>query len=264
MRNYLSIIKSYESFCLAKGGDPLALQTIHAWLTELSCNGLKPSSRKIYIYAMRSYYDFLCDTQPDTYKVNPFVKVRTPKVVKPIPREAPLPGVLSAIENLSTSSYSGCLARTILSFILYTGARISEVVNVRTSDFICGMSQVVLNGKGNKQRVVPISQKFLIEYDRLKVRASTSSPYAFVREGYYRMSVRDCYEIVHSSLMNHVPAGLAHPHAVRHTFATTLLRHGVSLLHIQRLLGHSSLETTAIYLSADSSVFGSEIENAFR
>jgi len=138
--------------------------------------------------------------------------------------------------------------RAILELLYATGMRAAEIVGLDDADVHPFKPFLTITGKGNKQRVVFFghSARIQLEHYRNTARpqiARADEPALFVNAQGSRLSVRGLQLIVkrHTNPM-------CHPHTFRHAFATHLLENGASLRHIQELLGHSSLQTTAIYL----------------
>jgi site-specific recombinase XerD len=190
------------------------------------------SSMARKIATLRSFYKFL--VQMDYIVKNPTEKIETPK------REVKTPKVLSTqqVKRLLAGT-DNIRDKTILMFFLYTGARLSELLNLTWKDIDFTDKTVKLYGKGRKERIVPLHpelEKTLKYYGRF-----FKGPHVF------DVSKRRVQQIVEEAGRR---IGVkTHCHMLRHTFATNLLRNGVDLRTIQVLLGHSKLDTTQIYLT---------------
>lgn len=150
-------------------------------------------------------------------------------------------------------SVSNLKHKAILSTIYSSGLRISELVNLRISDIISSEMKIrVRNGKGNKERYSILSTKNLsllrLYWKKYGHKNYSKDDYLFIGRNNKPISKRSI-ELVMSKAVK--KAGIdknATPHSLRHSFATHLMNHGVDLIVIQTLLGHSSLKATAIYL----------------
>ena len=125
------------------------------------------------------------------------------------------------------------------------GLRVSEVVNLRVADIDFERSTVIINGKGNKQRLVMLPS--LLSPDLLRyIELEKSDNYIFSgRTGKY--SIKSVQKIFEYAIKGTKIQKMATCHSLRHSFATHLLESGVDIRYIQQLLGHSKLQTTQVY-----------------
>jgi site-specific recombinase XerD len=141
---------------------------------------------------------------------------------------------------------------TVITLILHTGLRVSEVSNLRVSDLLLTerkASLTVRAGKGRKQRVVPINaeaRRLLDEW--LTVRPDIGCEMLFIGQRGEPMQVRSA-QLAVSRIAGDAGLDDVTPHHLRHTFAKTLLNNGVSLEKVAALLGHESLDTTRLYVT---------------
>ncbi len=150
---------------------------------------------------------------------------------------------------------------TMICVLYETGARVSEFINIKLDDLNLGEnSSITLYGKGNKVRIVPISQELvkLINKYLKEVYIDYRDGYLFYsthKVKYFRNSINKLIiKIVselktkHSNEFN----GIYHPHSFRHSKATHLYNNGTPLLYVKEFLGHSTLNSTEIYATPDS------------
>jgi len=171
--------------------------------------------------------------------------------------ELKLPEVISVsqidsmINYYNHNSFLNSRNLTIIDFIYSTGSRVSEVINVNISDIDTKESFVRLEGKGSKQRIVPLGSLLvnnLTEY--IKLRDSIEkleSNKLFLSKSYKKLDRSAIFRIVKSTALK---LGLdvdLHPHTLRHSAATHMLERGCDLRTVQEFLGHSSVSTTQIY-----------------
>ena len=205
------------------------------------------------ISSLRSFYKFL--VRENYVKINPFVKVRTPKLVKKLPvflEELEINELL----KLPGTDELGLRDQALLEILYATGCRVSELVGLTLERIDLGNQYVLLLGKGNKERIVPVGvpavkaveeylnksrnhlmQKFRVgEHNKLFVNYRG----ACLTDRSVRRILNKYIDLL--ALHKHVS-----PHVIRHTFATHLLEHGADLRAVQELLGHANLSTTQIY-----------------
>jgi integrase/recombinase XerD len=192
-------------------------------------------------------------------------------------RKEMIPNFLNESEVARMVEASRAVSRdyAILMTLSYTGVRVSELCNldVEDVDFVAGTVRV-LYGKGDKQRIVILDQKnaeALKEYlgkrprPRLEAAAgpggSKRQP-LFLSERANRVDPRGVERLVRRYAATAGIAKKVTPHTLRHTLATTLLRRGVDIRHIQQLLGHASVATTQIYTHVDDVSLRSAISKA--
>ena len=141
--------------------------------------------------------------------------------------------------------------KTIIDFMYSTGCRVSELINVEESDIDIEEAFVRLEGKGSKQRIVPLGSKVLINLEnylplRTKDRKNKNNK-LFISKSYKNLDRTAVFRIIKST---GVKAGInkeLYPHILRHSAATHMLEGGCDLRTVQEFLGHSSVSTTQIY-----------------
>ena len=171
--------------------------------------------------------------------------------------EKKLPNVLSPneidilIDFYDHDVFISSRNKTIIDFMYSTGCRVSELINVEESDIDIEEAFVRLEGKGSKQRIVPLGSKVLINLEsylplRNKDRKSKNNK-LFISKSYKNLDRTAVFRIIKST---GVKAGIhkeLYPHILRHSAATHMLEGGCDLRTVQEFLGHSSVSTTQIY-----------------
>ena len=171
--------------------------------------------------------------------------------------EKKLPNVLSPseigilIDFYDHDLFISSRNKTIIDFMYSTGCRVSELINVEESDIDIEEAFVRLEGKGSKQRIVPLGSKVLINLEsylplRNKDRKSKNNK-LFISKSYKNLDRTAVFRIIKST---GVRAGIhkeLYPHILRHSAATHMLEGGCDLRTVQEFLGHSSVSTTQIY-----------------
>jgi integrase/recombinase XerD len=155
------------------------------------------------------------------------------------------------INYFDHSSFLNSRNKTIIDFIYSTGSRVSEVINVNLSDIDLKESFVRLEGKGAKQRIVPLGSLLINNLnDYIKFRESIKnikSSKLFLSKSFKSLDRTAVFRLVKST---GIKLGLStdlHPHTLRHSAATHMLEGGCDLRTVQEFLGHSSVSTTQIY-----------------
>ena len=214
----------------------------------LGLRGDAPLTIRRKLSAIASFYAFLQDTGQIT--LNPARGVPLPKIAKALPACLSDEQVRRLLEAVHTPWH-----RAVISLLLFAGLRRSEVAAITLDDLDLETGQLLVRGKGTKQRVVPL-MSVVVEAIReyLSCRPQTKSPHLFVS----RVGGRPIHGRVVGRMLARVleEAGLDQegitPHRIRHTFATQLIRNGVDVRTVHELLGHADLQTTARYLHSDT------------
>ena len=171
--------------------------------------------------------------------------------------EKKLPSVLSPneidilIDFYDHDVFMSSRNKTIIDFMYSTGCRVSELINVEESDIDIEEAFVRLEGKGSKQRIVPLGSKVVINLEnylplRNKDRKNKNNK-LFISKSYKNLDRTAVFRIIKST---GVKAGInkeLYPHILRHSAATHMLEGGCDLRTVQEFLGHSSVSTTQIY-----------------
>ena len=222
-------------------------QDIRAWLIYMIDTGLSPRSVNRKIATLSTFYKFLL--KKGIIEKSPADKLQALKTPKSLPafvKENELETLLNQTEF--SSDYVGQRDRVILELLYGTGIRLSELINLKLLDIDFGKKVIVVLGKRNKQRVIPLSAT-LIELLQTHFQSFPIVPIEYVirtvkGEKSYPMLI---YRIVNQYLSVGTSADKKSPHVLRHTFATHLLEHGAELNAIKDLLGHASLAATQVY-----------------
>jgi integrase/recombinase XerC len=195
--------------------------------------------------AVRSFLRFL--VRRGEIGVNAAAAVRGPRA------ERRLPGILTQaqLQELLRSpgdDAQSLRATAILETLYGSGLRASELVGLNIDDIDFAADAVRVRGKGGKERIVPIGREERAALERyLATRTAQDAAAVFLNRQGGRLSTRAVQTIVKRALSRVAVAAAAHPHALRHAFATHLLERGADLRAVQELLGHSSLSTTQVY-----------------
>lgn len=230
--------------------DEVDLSIARTYLFYLNKVGLSKSSISRHISSLRHYYEFLLENK--RIDGNPFKNLRMPKKDKYLPKVINETDMTHFFEILYTSDEPLHQRDQVLFELLYgSGLRVSEVVQLNLSD-VAHKEFIRVLGKGNKERIVPLSKKSIeilekyLNEGRTKIQKTESNALLLNYRG-ERLTRRGVIYIIDQyiekgALMYHIS-----PHSFRHSFATHLLDHGADLKLIQELLGHSSLATTQVY-----------------
>ena len=265
-----SLIDSYKDFLIYEKG--LSENTVSAYLSDINkvsgkeeyfdiekflpSTYLKSSKNKNYSGSTKkriqsSINQFLKYLIDENYIAN--IEMNNISIMT----EKKLPNVLSPneidilIDFYDHDVFISSRNKTIIDFMYSTGCRVSELINVEVSDIDIEEAFVRLEGKGSKQRIVPLGSKVVINLEnylplRNKDRKNKNNK-LFISKSYKNLDRTAVFRIIKST---GVKAGInkeLYPHILRHSAATHMLEGGCDLRTVQEFLGHSSVSTTQIY-----------------
>lgn len=208
---------------------------------------LAASSAARALVAVRGLHKFA--VREGLVALDPAREVKPPAAPRRLPKALPVDDVLRLLETPS-----GLRDRALLEVLYSTGARISEAVGLDLDDIDAAERTVLLDGKGGKQRLVPIGRPALDALDAYLVRArpglaagGRGSPAVFLNVRGGRLSRQSAWQTLKVAAERAGLTASVSPHTLRHSFATHLLEGGADVRVVQELLGHASVTTTQIY-----------------
>lgn len=240
------------------------LPDIHEFSAMMVDVGISPVSLSRILSGVRSFYHFL--VLSDVLEVNPTELLEYPKKPKRLPDVLSVDEI-DAIESvIDLSQPEGQRNKAIIETLFSCGLRVSELVNLKISNMYLDDEFIKVEGKGSKQRLVPISEQAIHEIqlyflDRNLIDiAPEYQDYVFVSHRRKKPLTRVMVFIMIKNLVEKADIKkTVSPHTFRHSFATSLLEGGANLRAIQAMLGHESIATTQIYTHIDTSHLREEI-----
>lgn len=224
---------------------------LSAYLGYLNDLGLQSTSISRKLATLRSFYQFLYKERLIDYNIAKDVEL--PKRSQYLPRVLSIQEMKTLLDSLPTTTLLDFRNKVMLELMYACGLRVSEVVNLSLDDLHLNASFLHCTGKGDKTRIVPISEyviQLLRDYIldiRPKLIEKVNSEYLFVGSNKVQLRRQDINEIINIVASNLSITTKVTPHTFRHSFATHLLDQGADLRAIQELLGHSSIATTQVY-----------------
>jgi integrase/recombinase XerD len=253
--NYLGGIgKTPEKACLED------LQTMIVDLREI---GISPRSQARIVSGIKSFYRFLL--LENHIQKDPTELLEAPKIGLKLPVFLTLQEINDIIGSIDLSLPEGQRNRAILETLYSCGLRVSELINIRFSDLYPDEGFIRVEGKGGKQRLVPVSPAaikeinlYLLDRCHIAVKKGYEDVLFLNRRGTALSRVMVFYIIKQQTEAAGVHKTVS-PHTFRHSFATHLLEGGANLRAIQQMLGHEKIATTEIYTHLDRDFLRSEI-----
>ncbi len=233
----------------------LTNDNIIKYLLDLQDIGLVNSSIARKTSALKNFFLYLIEE-------NIPLKIKIEEIPS-ISYNRSLPDVISVeemftlLDSIDLSSPLTYRNKTMLELMYSTGIRVSELLDISVHDVSINESNLLIHGKGNKQRLLPIpktTMEYLLHYikiTRFKLKKDKATDTLFLNNRGGKMTRMGFWKILHKCALKAGISKHISPHTIRHSFATHLLEAGANLRVVQTLLGHSSLDTTQIYTNVN-------------
>jgi integrase/recombinase XerD len=259
IENYARDLAKLVGFCDTQGVEDVQridLGVISAWQSDLARKRLGPRSAARHLSAARGFLRFLL--QEGLVATDATELAARPRTGRRLPRVLGEHDLLRLIEAPDTTSLRGLRDRAMLSLAYASGLRVSELIRLELGDLDLARGVVAAFGKGSKRRLVPVGDVALAHLSlyltarraprKARVRQSVhESSYVFPAPSGRPMTRQAFWKIVRRYARAAGVRGGAHPHQLRHSFATHLLAGGADLRSVQAMLGHADVSTTEIY-----------------
>ena len=234
------------------------------FLAAIADLGINPRSQARILSSLRSFYSFLL---LDGYiENNPTELLKSPKTAIYLPDVLTLQEIDDIINAIDLAKKEGQRNRAMIEVLYSCGLRVSELCEMKLSDLYIEEQFVRITGKGDKQRLVPISTRAIAELeayftDRNRINIKPGyEDYIFISERLKKKLSRIMVFHFIKELVKEVGIKKnVSPHTFRHSFATHLLEGGANLRVIQAMLGHESISTTEIYTHIDRAKLREEV-----
>ncbi len=247
---------------------PLSQVNIHnlqAFVADLHDLGITPSTQARIVSGIKSFFHFLyIERYIDS---DPTLLLESPKIGRHLPEILSTEEIDRMLDAIDMTLAEGQRNRAIIETLYGCGLRVSELTNLDLSRVFLDDQYIIVRGKGNKERIVPMSdvsireiKLYLNERAEMKIKPGDENILFLNRRGGRLSRVMIFYiirDLCNLAGINKVVS----PHTLRHSFATHLLEGGANLRAIQQMLGHESIATTEIYLHLDNSHLREEILN---
>lgn len=235
----------------------VTIEVLRDFVVEISDMGIHARTQARIISGIKSFYHFLI--YKNRMQHDPTELLESPKIGLYLPDVLSLAEIDDMIACIDLSSRLGHRNKAIIETLYGSGVRVSELTGLKLSNIYADEGYMQVEGKGNKQRLVPVSpvalqqiRLWLSDRKLLDIKKGNED-FLFLNNRGSRLTRAMIFEIVKqlSEL-----AGIrkpVSPHTFRHSFATHLLENGANLRVIQQLLGHESITTTELYTHMDMS-----------
>ena len=255
--SYITDLQRFAEFCGGLNLVDANTTVLENYLNLLYKRGLEDTTVARRSSSLRNFYKFLYSE--NIIKKPIFDKFPSPQISQKLPVVLSEEEVNKLLSSVKLKDKYGIRNRALLEFVYSTGARVSEIIDLRISDVDLGQNLVRLYGKGRKERYVPIAKiaaKYCQTYNetvRNDFLKGKKNNIMFLNRFGNKLSRMGVWKIFDKyAKISGIKKEIS-PHTLRHSFATHLLKGGANLRVVQILLGHSSINTTQIYTNIEKS-----------
>jgi integrase/recombinase XerC len=250
VKSYTTDLTQFTSFLSAEFQivddiSEISFQIIRTWIASLLEKGISPRSVNRKISTLKSYFKFLI--REGAIVENPMMKVVAPKSKKRLPvfiEEDQIASLLNEVRF--EEGFVGQRNKLIIELFYVTGIRLSELINIRTSDVDFNNQLIKVLGKRNKERLIPLSSSMVDSLSNF-IEKNQQNQFLFTNMDGKKLYTKLVYRLVNKYIGKISSVNKKSPHILRHTFATHMLNNGADINAIKELLGHANLSATQVY-----------------
>jgi integrase/recombinase XerD len=256
LNDIIKLDKYFQEIGMEISPSAVTYPNLKEFLQWYSVNNKNTRTQSRVLSGIRAFFRFLLiEGEIDE---NPASLIESPKIGLKLPEVLSIIEIDRIIEVIDLSKPEGQRNKAIIETLYGCGLRVSELVNLRITDIHYAEEFVVVTGKGNKQRLVPISKKALKEIDfykldRNRLPVITDQNVLFLNRRGHHLTRAMIFTIIKDLAAKAGIRKNISPHTFRHSFATHMIEAGADLRAVQEMLGHESILTTEIYTHIDRS-----------
>ena len=256
---YINDVEKLQQFTESTEGlspDQVGIETLREFLKWVNSLGMLPSTQARTLSGLKAFFNYM--TLENIIQTNPAELLEAPRLHRKLPDTLNIHDINLLIEAIDLSKPEGMRNKAMLEVLYGCGLRVSELVNLKRSNFFPDIELIKVTGKGDKERLIPIGSsavKFLkiyLEEVRIHIPVKKGNEdFVFLNKQGTQLSRVMVFMIIKDLALK---AGLKKkisPHTLRHSFATHLVEGGADLRAVQEMLGHESITTTEIYTHLD-------------
>ena len=255
-RDVEKLTKFLELNNIQKSANKLVTKDIRDFMQWIASLGLSARSQSRILSGIKAFYKYLI--LEENLKKDPTDLLEAPKVGKKLPETLTKEEIIELIESVDLSHPQGVRNRAMLEVLYGCGLRVSELINLKLSDWHINEGFVRIIGKGNKERLAPIGviaenhlNTYIKEIRSYQDKTKGHEDFIFLNRNGQKLSRVMIFYIIKELAKKMNLNKKISPHTFRHSFATHLIDGGADLRAVQEMLGHESITTTEIYTHLD-------------
>ncbi len=257
---YLNDIRKLEEFITGSGKEinpaSVTFNDLKKFIGWYGAGNQNARTQSRMLSGIRAFFKFLLID--GEIEENPSSLIESPKIGLKLPEVLSVAEIDRIVEAVNLSKPEGHRNKAIIETLYGCGLRVSELVNLKLTDIHWGEGFVSVTGKGNKQRLVPVSNKALKEIDLYKIDRNRlkiiyDGNVVFLNRRGRKLTRAMIFTIIRDLAGKAGIMKKISPHTFRHSFATHMIEAGADLRAVQEMLGHESILTTEIYTHIDRS-----------
>lgn len=258
VKAYTDDVLKLKDFAEAENINPdtITLKFLQRFIHELFELGLSARSQARIVSGIKQFFNFLI--LDDEISSDPSELLELPRIGRKLPEVLTIEEIDLIIETIDLSKNEGHRNKAIIETLYSCGLRVSELVNLRFEELFFNEGFIRVIGKGNKQRLVPVSPSvekeigiYVDNFRRYQSIKPGNESFVFLNRRGAKLTRVMIFTIVKNLVELAGIRKNVSPHTFRHSFATHLLEGGANLRAIQEMLGHESITTTEIYTHLD-------------
>jgi integrase/recombinase XerD len=244
-------VKAYRSdvleFFKFLGKDEINNVTLESFITSLSNKNQSENSKVRKISSINQYVQWFNSNSLEKQIMIDKISLKTGSY---LPETLSVSDITKMIETYEVTNFLNTRNKAIIDFMYSTACRVSELTDVKISDVDYDDNFVKLQGKGSKQRIVPIGSELKINlflYLKIRKELDTVESLLFLSRNKKKLDRTAVFRVIKKTALKAGINASIHPHTLRHSAATHMLEAGCDLRTLQEFLGHTSVSTTKIY-----------------
>lgn len=251
--SYQNDLEQFFQYLVSQFDSPdleiISASMVRSWLAELKEDEISSKTINRKISSLKSFYKYQLKT--GALNKSPMGTIIAPKISKRLPQFVEQIDMDHLFQHMPFSDdWKGRTERLVILLFYSTGMRLSELIQLKELQLDASHQQVKVLGKGNKERIIPISKDLIEQLQKYIAEKPTNarlSEHLFVSQSGKPLQPRSVYSFIKAKLSEVTTIKKKSPHILRHSFATHLMNNGADLNAVKELLGHSSLAATQVY-----------------
>ena len=269
VKAYINDLDKLEAYLVSIdrniGPDEVTLSDLRGLTEYLTTKNVGVRSQVRIISGIKSFFRYLMIEE--RIEKDPTEQLKVPKIARKLPEVLSVGEIEQLLNSIDVKSSDGLRNKAIISTLYSSGVRVSELVNLKISNLAFNVGYMKVEGKGSKERIVPINKQTMqevsqyIETKRKEVDIKPEAEdYVFVNKLGTQLSRIMIFNIIKKAARDAGITKNISPHTLRHSFATHLVNGGANLRSVQEMLGHESIVTTEIYTHVNAQYLKETIE----